>query len=187
MSFVGVICDTKFENYIRQTLKQLGNKNVIIFSNENIENLKNIKFEIVIVMSKHNISNKKEILKNIIENVKYLVINVDEELDLDILKGMNLNVITYGFNSKSTITTSSVENENIMLCVQRNIKNCKGEEIEPQEISIQKTNAKMPTNITLGLATVLILSRNERNKTIKNYKKMEKINFLCRQNQKNVV
>lgn len=156
MSFIGVICDTKFENYVRQTLKQkLQTDNIIIFSSKNIENFKNIKFEIVLIMSKKNsIFEKKEALKNIISKSKYLIINADEEINFDILENMNLNVLTYGFNSKSTITASSVKEEDIMLCIQRSIEDKK---LEPQEINVKKLNSKTPTNIVMGLATALLL------------------------------
>lgn len=50
----------------------------------------------------------------------------------------DLKVITYGFNSKSTVTASSVTEEEMLICVQRNIINIKGKKIEPQEINIEK-------------------------------------------------
>ena len=70
---------------------------------------------------------------------------------------MNLNVITFGFNSKSTITASSVTDESILLCVQRNVVLINGNQMEPQEISIRKVEEKLPTNIMLGIATLLLL------------------------------
>lgn len=165
MSFIGVICDTKSENYIKQILKEnLKNKTVIILKEDSIENFKNIKFETIIIMSndKTTILNKSKLdeenfIKRIIDNAKYLVVNADEEINLNLLQETNGKVITYGFNSKSTITASSVKEDSILLCVQRNIENLEGNNIELQEFNINKLNSKTPTNIVMGLATALLL------------------------------
>ena len=165
MSFIGVICDTKNENYIKQILMEnLKNKTVIILKENNIENFKNIKFETIIIMSndKTRILNESKLngenfVKKIINNAKYLVVNADEEINLNLLQETNGKVITYGFNSKSTITASSVKEDSILLCVQRNIENLEGNNIELQEFNINKFNSKTPTNIVMGLSTVMLL------------------------------
>lgn len=159
MSFIGVICKTKNESYIEQILiKKLKENNIIIFTKENIENLKNIKFETILILSNNEeVLSKREIVKNIIKKAKYLVINFDEEINLDLLENMDLNVITFGFNSKSTITASSVRDDGILLCLQRNILLANENKIEPQEISIRKVEQKLPTNIMMGIATLLLL------------------------------
>ena len=70
---------------------------------------------------------------------------------------MNINVITYGFNSKSTVTTSSVNEENLLLCIQRTILNINNKKIEPQEFCVRKINTKLATNTIIGLATTLLI------------------------------
>lgn len=165
MSFIGIICDTKYENYIKQILMEnLKNKTVIILKEDSIENFKNIKFETIIIMSndKTNLLNKvklneDDIVKKIIGSAKYLVVNADEEINLNLLQETNGKVITYGFNSKSTVTASSVKEDNILLCVQRNIENLEGNNIELQEFNINKLNTKIPTNIGMGVATTLLM------------------------------
>ena len=165
MSFIGVICDSKNENYIKQILREnLKNKTVIILKEDNVENFKNIKFETVIIMSndKTTILNKlkqdeEDFIKKIIDGAKYLVVNADEEINLNLLQETNGKVITYGFNSKSTVTASSVKEDVVLLCVQRNIENLEGKNIELQEFNINKLNSKIPTNIVMGLATVLLM------------------------------
>lgn len=165
MSFIGVICDPKNENYIKQILKEnLKNKAVIILKEDSIENFKNIKFETIIIMSndRNNLlnksqSNKKNAIKEIINKATYLIVNADEEINLNLLQETSVKVITYGFNSKSTVTASSVKEDSILLCVQRNIQNLVGNNIELQEFNINKTIPKRPTNIVIGLATVLLL------------------------------
>lgn len=159
MSFIGVICKTKNESYIEEILaNKLKENSIIIFTKKNIENLKNITFETVLILSNNEqVLSKKEIVKNIIKKAKYLVINSDEEINLNLLENMDLNVITFGFNSKSTITASSVKDENILLCIQRNVLSINRNIIEPQEISIRKVEQKLPTNIIMGVATILLL------------------------------
>lgn len=159
MSFIGVICENKNENYINQILvKNLENKNIIFLKEENIDNLKNIKFETIIIMSNNKkLFLKKDIVKSITQKVKYLIINADEDIDLSMLENVSISVITYGFNSKSTITASSVKDDGILLCVQRSIENIFGREIEPQEIIIEKENTKIGTSVIMAISTILLL------------------------------
>ena len=46
------------------------------------------------------------------------------------------SLITYGINSKSTVTFSSIGEENAVISLQRGFTNFKGSEIEPQEIIV---------------------------------------------------
>ena len=77
-------------------------------------------------------------IKNILLNAEYLILNSDINVKIDLIENLDLKVITYGFNSKSTVTASSVTEEEMLICVQRNIINIKGKKIEPQEINIEK-------------------------------------------------
>lgn len=158
MSFIGVICESRNENYIKQILtKKLESKTIIFLKEESIDNLKNIKFETIIIMANNEkLFSKKDIVKNIISKAKYLIINADEKINLSMLESVSINVITYGFNSKSTITTSSVKEDNILLCVQRNIQDVNGKEVEPQEIIVEK-EAKIATSVIMGIGTILLL------------------------------
>ena len=101
---------------------------------KNIENIKNIKFKIIVLNK--GIDNKN--IKNILLNAEYLILNSDINVKIDLIENLDLKVITYGFNSKSTVTASSVTEEEMLICVQRNIINIKGKKIEPQEINIEK-------------------------------------------------
>lgn len=159
MSFIGVICKTKNESYIKEILaNKLKGNTTIVFTKENIENLRNITFETILILSNNEeVLSKRVIVKDIIKKAKYLVINSDEEISLNSLENIDLNVITFGFNSKSTITVSSVRDEGILLCIQRNMLLASGDKIEPQEISIRKVEQKIPTNIMMGIATLLLL------------------------------
>ena len=135
MFFIGIISEEKNEKYIKEMLKHnINNSNVIFINEKNIDNIKNVKFKIIVL-------NKELINKNlesILLNAEYLILNSDINVKIDLIENLDLKVITYGFNSKSTVTASSVTEEEMLICVQRNIINIKGKKIEPQEINIEK-------------------------------------------------
>ena len=121
MAFIGIISDSKSEKIIKMILDEKLDKsiNIIVINSKSVENLKNIKFETVLIANNNNIiKENKETLNKIINNTKYLIINADIELELQFEEQVELNVITFGFNPKSTITASSVEDD-ILLCIQR--------------------------------------------------------------------
>ncbi len=159
MSFVGIICHSKQEKYMKQLLTtNLLNENIIILKEDNIENFKNITFEtIAIFSSKETIFKKEEMIANIIKKAKYLIINSDEKILLHEIKMINGNIITYGFNTKSTITTSSVNEESILICIQRMIKNRLEEVIEPQEIEVETHRHRVNTSIIMGLFSIVLV------------------------------
>ncbi len=135
MFFIGVITNQKNELYMKDKLsKILPVENIIFINEKNIINIKNIKFETIVIDTK--INNKIE-LRKIISNSKYLILNSDIKIDLEAIRNLNLIVITYGFNNKTTFTVSSIEENNIIICLQRIILNKKGEEIEPQEYELE--------------------------------------------------
>ena len=135
MFFIGVVTNQKNESYIKNKLSNVvPAKNIIFITEKNILNIKNIKFESLLIDSK--INNTTE-LRKIISNSKYIILNSDIEMNLDAIKNLDLVVITYGFNNKSTFTVSSIEENDIIICLQRIIFNKKGNEIEPQEYELK--------------------------------------------------
>ncbi len=154
MSFIGIVSEENVENCIRRSLLEklkLRESSVLFLKEKSIENVKNIKFETIILARefKH-----PEILKKIIENTPYLIINSDLEKNLELLENVKATVITYGFNSKATITASSVEEDEILLCIQRTIEDKNGNVIEPEEIKIQLCEN---VNCTMAVAGCLLL------------------------------
>ena len=135
MFFIGVVTNQKNEEYIKNKLSNVvPAENIIFITEKNILNIKNIKFESLLIDSK--INNTTE-LRKIISNSKYIILNADIEMNLDAIKNLDLVVITYGFNNKSTFTVSSIEENDIIICLQRIIFNKKGNEIEPQEYELK--------------------------------------------------
>ena len=165
MIFIGIITDLKSENYITKIKEKnyiLNKYHIIFITEKNIENIKNIRFDTIIINREFN---NQYILDKLIENCKYTIINSDLE---DISYFFNKNkfkIITYGFNSKSTITMSSVTEDSILVCIQRNILNDKNE-IEQQEICIEKSLESDNYDIML-LVSMIILYNIEDIKKLK--------------------
>ena len=134
MSFIGIITNQKNESYILKNLSQIiSHKNIIFISDKNISNIKNVRFDSIVIDK--DIDNKID-LNKIIFNSNFLILNVDIELNLQHIDTTNTIVLTYGFNHKSTFTVSSVEDENMIICLQRVIFNKKKKSIEPQEFKV---------------------------------------------------
>ena len=137
MSLIGVLTDKSHENYIKEGLRGIVSEEQIIFLKEDsIQNLKNIKFETILIGKE--VKKSKEEVKELAKKAKYLILNTDMAKNLDLLDNLIFELITYGLNSKATITTSSIEDGKIMVCLQRTIQNVKGKSIEPQERSYKE-------------------------------------------------
>ena len=164
VAFIGVIADSKNEVQIKRTLDNRLNAKakehtVIIINDKSIDNIRNIRFETILVMTLEEIKNNKESINELFTNTKYLVLNADIENDsLDIINNMKLNVITFGFNPKATITASSVE-ESLMICIQRRIVDVNKNILEPQEISVNIMNKKLINNThnSMGIVSILLI------------------------------
>lgn len=133
MFFIGIISEGKSEKYVKEILKQnINNSNVIFINEKNIDNIKNIKFKII-VLNKELINRN---LESILLNSEYLILNSD--INTKLVENMNLKVITYGFNLKATVTASSITEDEMLVCIQRNIIDMNNNKFEPQEINIDK-------------------------------------------------
>ena len=109
MFFIGVITNQKNEIYVKNKLNE---ENILFINDKTISNMKNIKFEAIVIDNK--INNRNEFRK-ILSNTKYVILNSDIEFDLEVIKGLDITIITYGFNSKSTFTVSSLTENNIII------------------------------------------------------------------------
>lgn len=160
MSFIGIIADKKNESDIASYLnynfsKKNIKENVIIINNKNINNIKNIKFDSLLINKK--LTGKSDVVKKLLSNSNNLIINSDIDLRFSILEEMNSNIITYGFNPKSTVTASSLENEDALICIQRNITNSNNNILEPQEIKVEKVNKNSNPYIIMSVEILTLL------------------------------
>ena len=159
MYLIGIISGKDYDNIENELYKKLSKKeyNIINITNKTINNLKNIRFDAILIAKKLCVTDEnKEIVKKILNNTKYLIINTDLNNNLDILEESNINVITYGFNSKTTITASSINTEDLLVCIQRNITSINNKKIEQQDKKID-TNIEYNTNNILGIIGILII------------------------------
>ena len=155
MFFIGIVTNQKNELFIKEKLENITPDSIIIFITEkNIDNIKNIKFE-TILLDTQIIKKKKEIRK-IISSCKYLVINNDIEIDDSIIESMDLSIITYGFNGKSTFTISSIDENKLIICLQRIIFKENNMQIEPQEYEV-KINKNVDKYAIIGSEIIRIL------------------------------
>ena len=155
MPLVGIIAKKKD---IKAIKKEMQNTNIelIEITKDSIKNIKNIKFEEIILLENMNLNEEENVyIKEILPKAKCLIINGDIEINL--IKEIDLEsttkLITIGFNSKATITISSVTDEKIIVYIQRNIEKNNGEILETQEKEIMSQEDKKIYN---NLAVIII-------------------------------
>ena len=152
MPLIGIVAKRKDIQAIK---KEIHEKNIdfIEINKESIKNLKNIKFDEVIFLQDIQLDEEEyKYMNEIISKSKYLILNGD--IELDILKKFNIQkpikVITFGFNSKCTITISSVNDEKVIVCLQRDLEKANGEILESQEKQIMfGFNKKIYNNLVV--------------------------------------
>lgn len=167
VAFIGVIAESKNEIQIKRILdNSLNSKHkqhmIIAINDKNIDNIKNIRFETILVTNLDGITNKNAI-NELLKNAQYLVISADiDSRGLQLNNNVKLNVITFGFNQKSTITASSVE-DGLMIFIQRKIYDINGNPIEPQEIETKNLIKMMPKNAhnSMGIAGIILIYRKK--------------------------
>lgn len=163
MAFIGIIADSKYEMQIKRVLEsKLNSQNkehtIIAINDKSIDNIKNIRFETILVMDLSKVEAASESLNELLKNVKYLAINADMESSLEVVNNKELNIITFGFNSKATIIASSVE-ESFIISVQRKIVDINKKTIEPQEIEVKIKEKRLANNShnLMGVASILLI------------------------------
>lgn len=159
MPFIGIVSKENDSNFIKNEIAKNATSNkleIININKKSIENIKNIKFDVLVINEDiEELLKNSNYLEDILKKANYVIINSD--INNNVLN-IGANIITYGFNAKATITISSIKKENIMLCIQRNIKRIDGKLIEEQEknIQIEKNNANKLYNILIIFAILQI-------------------------------
>ena len=131
----------------------------------------NIHFDIMIYTDKaddilrRDTENYSEIMRKIFSRLdqKGIVIaNVDDDELVAFLQGMKCCTVTYGFNSKASITTSSVgdtiSEDNFMCCLQRTISTRNGQLVEPQEYRIRLEPGQLDAYNVLAAASFALVN-----------------------------
>lgn len=158
MSVVGIITSPNNIIEIEEKIKrnQINEKNIIIITKENIRNIKNVKFDIVVIFDE---TQEQEELKKVVKESKCVLLNSDYKENLKLIdEHTNSYVITFGYNSRASITIVSNENEEIILEIQREINLNKNQKIECQEIKMNNNFAKkyIYEEIAMKILTILL-------------------------------
>lgn len=155
MPFIEIITDSKSQNQLNKVItKQMVNNCELLYIKEkNIENIKNIKLETLVLNRKiENI----ELINKIAGNTKNIIFNLD--LNKEITNAESKK-ISFGYNSKSDITISSVKDDEIMICIQNTIESIYGKKIEPQEVKVDIKNDVNVYNIMIIIALTALYAR----------------------------
>lgn len=154
MSLIGILTETKNKVYLKEELKKRQLEDVFFLTETAVQNMRNVKFDIFLLGKK--ITARQEMIREIAKGTDYFILNSDVKENLQLLENLDLKIITYGYNQKASVTTSSVEEEKVIVCLQRGIKNIYQEEIEPQEIEL-KIDKSTNNSAVLELASLLFL------------------------------
>ena len=134
MLHIGFISKNKNIELIRELNR---GKDIQAFNIKNKENLNDKKIDILVL---EDLIVDKDTLELAIKEISYLIMQ-DNINGIEFnLEDKEINVITFGFNHKSTVTVSSVTEESIAICIQRKIKNVYDKYIQPKESIIENEN-----------------------------------------------
>lgn len=153
MPFIEIITDTKSQMQLNKSIKkeQVNNCEILYIKEKNIDNIKNIKLETLVINKK--IEDMEKISK-IIENTKNVIINLDFNKI-----GKQNKFISYGYNSKSDITISSIDEDEALIYIQKEITSIFGRKIEPQEVKVKLKSDINIYNIMIIIALNVLYTR----------------------------
>ncbi len=135
MFFIGIITDKNSENNIKSIMKSnIKDNNEIVFLNkENMANYRNVKFDSIVLNDV--VDGEDSNLEKILEKSKYTLLNSDIHCKNDEIIKYGANIITYGYNSKASVTISSATEDDYMIFIQDNICNAN----DLQEIKFERS------------------------------------------------
>lgn len=160
MTFIGVISDSKSFEKIQENIKEKWKQEIklIHINKKSIGNIKNIRFETIIIDEDlSDFKREENTIRELCMYAKYLIINTDINLKFDLSNENKTNIITYGLNQKATVTVSSITDTDILLYLQRNIKDKKGTTIEVGEKRIQIREEKKLKTYEILIIYILYL------------------------------
>lgn len=165
--------DTRVKNYLRELEKN--NVDILVLK-VNITDIKKeiydiLHFDIMIYTDKaddlieEEEAGYKELMRrtfSLLDEKGLIIVNVDDRNIGQVLEGLKHHIVTYGFNSKASITTSSVGDTvsegGLMCCLQRTISAKNGLLVEPQEYKVNVESSEFDTHNVLAAATFAIVN-----------------------------
>ena len=142
MTFVGIISDNKSFQVLNENI-DTQDYNLIQINNKSIDNIKNIKFEMIIINQElKSFEEKRLIIDTLCMNSKYILLNTDLNKEFNFGQKCKEKIITFGLNHRATVTVSSITESNILVYLQRNVKdkNDKLIEVGEKQVKINKDN-----------------------------------------------
>ncbi|MFA5577764.1 MAG: hypothetical protein WCZ27_08730 [Tissierellaceae bacterium] len=121
-----------------------------------------IDFNILIFTLPHIEGYARPLLKGIVSKSQYFIVNSDGHKWIELLDdNIKSIIITYGFNSKASISPSSFNNQDLLetnICFQREIKTIMGKVIEPFELTIKMDMNRIDIySIIAAISSCLVL------------------------------
>ncbi|HEX2944652.1 MAG TPA: Mur ligase family protein [Clostridia bacterium] len=90
------------------------------------------------------------------------IVNVDDCELIKLLQGMKYRFVTYGFNTKASVTTSSIGDsvykDGFICCLQRSISARDGKVVEPQEYKLHFEGGELDSHNLLAAASFAIVN-----------------------------
>lgn len=113
-------------------------------------------------LDKSDYTNKLKRVFALMAEKSVAIVNVDDNELIRLLQGMKHRFITYGFNTKASVTTSSIgdsmSKEGFICCLQRSIPTRGGEIIEPQEYKLNLDASEFDSHNVLAAASFAIVN-----------------------------
>ena len=166
MSIIGIVASERQTNQIKRLINKENTKIELISINpKSIENIKNIKFEIIVMQDTlEKLKENKKYIIEMLKNAKYLLLNADVTIKEEIFKNINAKILTYGLKQKSTIITSSIEENQVIISIQRAFESLEGKIVEQQEIPVEliKNGTKDLYNALIKIAIINICTAKSR-------------------------
>ncbi len=114
------------------------------------------------LIGKNEYTSMLEKVFSMIDDKGFAIVNVDDSDMIRLLKEKQHKVITYGFNTKASITTSSIGDavykDGFICCLQKSISTRGGKIIEPQEYKIHLDSAELDSHNLLAAASFAIVN-----------------------------
>ena len=163
-------------NRIKAYISELGKNNIdLLLLKAGISDidkfLDEVQFDIVIYTDKADdsrgpdrkeYSEKMERVFSLMADKGVAIVNVDDIDLITLLQGMKHSFVTYGFNTKASITTSSIGDrvfkDTFICCLQRSISTRNGKIIEPQEYKLKLEASEFDSHNVLAAASFAIIN-----------------------------
>ncbi len=140
---------TEIDNYLPGDIRF----DILIYTDKSSDSAEDISFDD---------ANSLERVFSLLADKGVAIVNVDDSELIRLLRGMRHKFITYGFNTKASVTTSSIGDtvfkDGFICCLQRSVSTRSGALIEPQEYKINLDAGEFDSHNVLAAASFAIVN-----------------------------